>query len=326
MTTMLGSEEYLYEELAQWAKLPSGLGFTEVIDIAVDDQDRVYLFCRGEHPVLVLEASGRFVVAWGEDLFTRPHGISIGPDGSLFCADDAGQCIRRCSPSGQLLETIGTPGMGAPKLSGLPFDRPTKVAFDLQTGERYVADGYGNARVHKYSAEGQYLFSWGDYGTDPGQFNLVHSIATDTQGRVYVADRENHRIQVFDHKGCYLSQWNNLHRPCGLHIAGDLAYVGQLPTGMGVNASYPNLGACVSIHDLSGRRLVRLGDVVVGEGPGQFTAPHGLAVDSNGDIYVAEVSWTHYGSKLDPPRTARSLRKLVRVQQPPDGTRPMAYS
>jgi hypothetical protein len=129
---------------------------------------------------------------------------------------------------------------------------------------------------------------------------------------VYVADRENHRVQIFDVRGRYLDQWNNLHRPCGLHIAGGLAYIGQLPTSLGVNASYPNIGACVSIHKLNGARLAKLGDAHAGEQPGQFTAPHGLAVDSKGDIYVGEVSWSAYGRLLDPPRTVRSLRKLVR--------------
>jgi DNA-binding beta-propeller fold protein YncE len=166
--------------------------------------------------------------------------------------------------------------------------------------------------VHRFSADGQHLFSWGEYGTDPGQFNLVHSIATDSEGNVYVADRESHRVQIFDGEGRYLDQWNNLHRPCGLHIEGGLVYVGQLPTSLGVNASYPNIGACVSIHELSGAQLTRLGDARLGEQPGQFTAPHGLAVDSHGDIYVGEVSWSAYGSLLDPPRTARSLRKLVK--------------
>ena len=313
MATRLGSGEHVYEELADWAKLPQGWTFREVADVAVDAQDRVYVLNRGEHPMMVFEQDGTLVTAWGEGLLTRPHGLTLGPDETLYCADDDGHCIRQCSLDGQVLATIGTPGQPAPRHSGRPFNRPTKVAIDPQTDDLYIADGYGNARVHKYSADGQYLFSWGAYGTDPGQFNLVHSIATDGEGRVYVADRESHRVQVFDGQGEYLDQWNNMHRPCALHIEQGLAYIGQLLSSLTVNADYPNLGACVTIHDLMGRRLARLGDVRPGEKPGQFTAPHGLAVDSQGDIYVGEVSWSAYGRNLDPPRTARSFRKLIRV-------------
>jgi DNA-binding beta-propeller fold protein YncE len=261
----------------------------------------------------VFEQDGSFVASWGKGRFVHPHSVSYGPDGTLYCVDGSGHCIYKCGLDGEVLMIIGTPGSGAPALSGEPFNRPTKVAFDPKTGDLYIADGYGNARVHKYSADGKLLFSWGSHGTDPGQFNLVHSIATDAEGRVYIADRENHRVQVFDDQGGYITQWNNMHRPCGLHIAGELAYVGQLPTSLPVNASYPNIGACVSIHDLTGRRLARLGDARRGEAPGQFLAPHGVAVDSRGDIYVGEVSWTEYGGKLDPPREVRSFRKLVKV-------------
>jgi DNA-binding beta-propeller fold protein YncE len=313
MATMIGSGAYAYEELADWVRLPKGWTFREVADVVTDGQDRVYVFNRGEHPMIVLAQDGTFVTSWGEGLFIRPHGLTLGPDGTLYCADDGAHCIHKCSMEGQVLMTIGTPGEPAPRHSGRPFNQPTKVAFAPQTGDLYVADGYGNARVHKYSSSGAYLFSWGEYGTEPGQFNLVHSIATDGEGRVYVADRENHRVQVFDDRGNYLDQWNNLHRPCGLCIAGDGVYIGQLPSHLPVNADYPNLGACVSIHDRMGRQLARLGDVRLGEDPGQFTAPHGLAVDSRGDIYVGEVSWSAYGKNLDPPRTARCFRKLVRV-------------
>jgi len=313
MTTKLGDGGYVYEELAHWARLPEGWTFKEVVDVAVDAKDRVYVLNRGEHPVIVFERDGSFVTAWGEGLFSRPHGMTLTPDETLYCVDDVSHCIYRCSLSGQVLQTIGTPGSPAPRHSGRPFDRPTKVALDPKAGDLYIADGYGNARVHKFSADGQHLFSWGEYGTDPGQFNLVHSICTDGDGKIYVADRENHRVQVFDEKGRYVAQWNNLHRPCGLYIHDGLAYVGQLLTSLSVNADYPNIGACVSIHDLTGRRLARLGAARAGEGPGQFTGPHGLAVDSRGDIYVGEVSWNVYGKKLDPPRAVRCFRKLVKV-------------
>jgi DNA-binding beta-propeller fold protein YncE len=310
---ILGSGEHTYRELAGWAKLPEGWAFIDAVDVVVDSRDRVYVFNRGEHPLIVFERDGSFVTSWGEGLFVRPHGLTLAPDETLYCADDHNHCIYRCSLDGQVLATIGTPGSPAPSQSGTPFNRPTKLAIDPRSGDLYIADGYGNARVHKFSPDGQLLFSWGEYGTDPGQFNLVHSVCTDSNGHVYVADRENHRVQVFDGKGNYLAQWNNLHRPCGLHVKDGLAYIGQLPTHLAVNASYPNIGACVSIHDLTGHCLARLGDARPGEKPGQFTAPHGLALDSQKDIYVAEVAWTVYGSRLDPPRRIRAFRKLVQV-------------
>ena len=313
MATRLGSEDYIYEELADWAQLPDGWSFKEVADVVVDAQDRVYVFNRGEHPMMVFEPDGSFVASWGEDLFARAHGVTVGPDGMLYCVDDGDHSIRKCTPDGEVLMTIGTPNEPAPIHSGEPFNRPTKVAFDPKTDELYISDGYGNARVHKFSLDGEHLFSWGEYGTDPGQFNLVHSVCTDSDGKVYIADRESHRVQIFDADGRYLDQWNNLHRPCGLHIEDDLVYIGQVPTQLEVNADYPNLGGCVTIHDLNGHRLARLGDVWRGEGPGQFISPHGIAIDSHGDIYVGEVSWAAYGRTLSPPREVRSFRKLVKV-------------
>ena len=313
MATRLGAEDYIYEELADWAKLPEGWSFKEVADVVVDSQDRIYVFNRGEHPMIIFEQDGSFVTSWGEDLFTRAHGVTVGPDGMLYCVDDGDHSIRKCTPDGEVLMTIGTPGEPAPIHSGQPFNRPTKVAFDPKTDELYISDGYGNARVHKFSPDGKHLFSWGEYGTDPGQFNLVHSVCTDSDGKVYIADRESHRVQIFDEGGRYLDQWNNLHRPCGLHIEDDLVYIGQVPTQLEVNADYPNIGGCVTIHDLDGHRLARLGDVWRGEGPGQFISPHGIAIDSHGDIYVGEVSWAAYGRNLSPPREVRSFRKLVKV-------------
>jgi hypothetical protein len=190
------------------------------------------------------------------------------------------------------------------------------VARDPKAGDLYISDGYGNARVHKYTSDGKYLFSWGECGTDPGQFNLVHSVVLDKAGRVFVADRENHRIQIFDSKGKLLAIWNNIHRPCGLHIAGDgeeLVYVGELAPPFPFSQNYPNVGGRISIYDLKGNRLARLGDIRAGEEPHQFLAPHGLTVDSRGDIYVGEVSWTFRGKNLSPPRELPSFRKLVKI-------------
>ena len=314
MVTKLGSGAFTYEVVVEWAKLPDGWSFHEVADVAVDSQDRVYVFNRGEHPMIVFDREGNFLASWGEGLFTRPHGVTIGPDDTLYCVDDGDHTVRKCTLDGDVLMTLGTPGQAAPFQSGQPFNRPTKIALDPRTADIYVADGYGNATVHKYSPGGELLFSWGTCGTDPGEFNLVHSVCTDPEGRVYIADRESHRIQIFDSDGKYLTQWNNMHRPCGLYIDNgqQLCYVGELASQLAVNENYPNLGPRISIYDLEGKRLARLGDIRPGEEPGQFIAPHGIATDSRGDIYVGEVSWAAKGGTLDPPRELRSFRKLVK--------------
>jgi len=182
-----------------------------------------------------------------------------------------------------------------------------------------VSDGYGNARVHKYSPDGRLLLSWGEPGTDPGQFNIVHNITCDGDGFVYVADRENHRVQVFDGRGAYQGQWNNLHRPCGLFMpAGKcpVCYIGELGPVQPVNRHVPNLGPRVTIVDNTGKKIARLGGMGPGLGPTEFMAPHGLAVDSHGDIYVGEVSWTQWPQLFaDQPRpdNLRSLHKFRKV-------------
>jgi DNA-binding beta-propeller fold protein YncE len=286
--------------------------------VAVDDQDRVYVLNRGGHPVIVFDREGTFVGSWGEGLFKNPHGLTWH-DGFLYAVDNFLHVVFKCTPEGRVVLTLGTPDAPAPWRSGKPFSMPTKAAVDPRTGDILVADGYKNARVHRYSAAGKWLHSFGEYGSDPGQFNLVHSLAVDAQGRIFIADRENCRVQVFDENGRFLAQWNNLHRPCGLCIKGKRAYIGQLSTSPVNEWSNPNVGACVSVHTLAGKRLDRLGDPVPGIGPGQFTAPHGIAVDSRGDIYVGEVSWAEFGRVQDPPREVRSLTKLALIGSPVAG-------
>ena len=304
-----------YRPVDGWGRLPDGWSFVEATSVAVDSRDQVYVFNRGEHPVIVFDRDGTFLRSWGEGVFRRAHGITIGPDDSLWLTDDLHHTIRQFSHDGKLLLTIGNPDQASSLHGGKPFNRPTHVALCPRTGNVYVSDGYGNSRVHKFDPRGRHLLSWGDPGTDPGCFNIPHNIATDREGLVYVADRENHRVQIFDGEGRYLAQWNNLHRPCGLFIdrAAGVGYVGELPTHLPVNAEVPNIGARVSVVTMKGDLVDRVGGRFWGEQPGEFIAPHGCVVDSRGDLYVAEVSWTSRGKTLEPPRELRSLQKLARA-------------
>jgi DNA-binding beta-propeller fold protein YncE len=305
-----------YRVLEGWGRLPDGWRYLEAAGVAVDARDNVYVFTRGEHPVIVFDREGRFLRSWGEGLVGRAHAITIGPEGEIWLTDDGNHTIRKFTPEGRLLLTIGEADRPAPLQSGRPFNRPTHLAISPTTGDLFISDGYGNSRVHKYDPAGRYLLSWGEPGTDPGCFNLPHNIATDAEGRVYVADRENHRVQVFDGEGRYLGQVGNLHRPCGLFIdprEGGQLFVGELGSDLAVNQSVPNIGARVSILSLKGDLLARIGGPFKGEKPGEFVAPHGVATDSRGDLYVAEVSWTARGRHENPPREIRCLQKFVRV-------------
>ena len=211
---IIGSGEYTYQVSGEdWGTLPDGWTYKEATAVAVDARDNVYVFNRGNHPVIVFDRDGKFLRSWGEGIFTNPHGVAVGPDDTVFCVDASDHTVRKYTTEGKLLMTIGTEGKGAPPMSGDPFSLPTHVAVDPRNGDLYVADGYSNARVHKYTPDGRLLFSWGESGTNPGQFNVVHNIATDLDGWLYVADRENRRIQVFDPNGKYETQWGTCPGP-----------------------------------------------------------------------------------------------------------------
>ncbi len=319
MPTILGSGEHRYRVVENWAKLPDRWNLTDVASVAVDSKDRIYVFNRGAHPMVVLDRAGNFITSWGEGLFARAHGLHIDGDDNLYCTDDGDHTVRKCSVDGKVLLTIGIPHKPAPFMSGEPFHRCTHTALSPK-GEIYVSDGYGNACVHKFTPGGKLIKTWGESGTDPGQFNIVHNIVTDADGFVYVADRENHRVQVFDGNGKYEAQWNNLHRPCALHCCGGKSpnfIVGELGPGMPVNLKAPNLGPRLTIVDAKGKRIARLG----GEnGPGletgKFLAPHGIALDSKGDIYVGEVGVTNWKTSFPDtpmPAVVRCLQKLERI-------------
>jgi len=315
MPVILGTGAYRYEVVEGWAKLPPGQEFNaDVAAVGIDRQDRVYAFNRGAHPMVVLDRDGNVLRSWGEGVFKRAHGVHMAPDDTLWLTDDGDHTVRHCTLDGKVLLTLGVAGKPTGYMSGEPFHRCTHTALSPQ-GELYVSDGYGNARIHVYAPDGRLLRSWGEPGTDPGQFNIPHNIACDAEGWVYVADRENHRVQVFDGRGTFETQWINMHRPSGLFLdrRASRFYVGEIGGGVAVNIDMPNIGPRVSIYGAKGDLLARLGNRPAGLEAGQFISPHGLAVDSRGDIYVGEVSYTNWGRRGPIPPGLRSLQKLVKV-------------
>lgn len=300
----------------EWFRLPPDLEVSESPGIAVNSRDEVYVLTRTPaNPILVFDASGNFVKTFGEGIFSnRTHGISIGPDDTVWCADDATHTITKFSADGELLLTLGEPGNPAERWSGAPFCRPTNAAVSPATGHIFVTDGYANSRVHEYTAEGDHLGSWGEPGVDAGQFIIPHDLLIDHNEQLFVADRECHRIQVFEPDGTFVRMISNVHRPDAIALGPDgLLYVAELSAAVSVVNDAPGLGHRVSVIDpASGDTVERFGAPEEGDGPGQFVAPHGIAVNSRGDVFVAEIGWTIRGQYADPPRRdLRSMRMLT---------------
>jgi hypothetical protein len=323
MSVVLGADGYRYEVDDGWAKLPPGMEFNaDVAAVGVDKHDNVYAFNRGTHPMCVFDREGNLLRTWGEGIYPRAHGVFMAPDDTIWLTDDADHTVRHCTLDGKVLLTIGIPGKPSPYMSGEPFHRCTHTAMSPDGDYLYISDGYGNARIHKFTVDGKWVSAWGEPGTDPGKFNIPHNICCDPDGWVYVADRENHRVQVFDGNGKYETQWNNMHRASGLCMETGTKtprfYVGEIGPDMAVNIDMPGCGPRVSIYTHKGELLARLGHEHAGLATGQFISPHGLAVDSRGDIYVGEVSFTNWGRRVrakgEPiPPGLRSLQKLVKV-------------
>ncbi|MBL8817949.1 MAG: 6-bladed beta-propeller [Planctomyces sp.] len=315
-----------YEANDRWAQLPKDFSWQEVTAVATDSQDRVFVFNRGEHPVIVFDREGRFLRSWGEGVFARPHGITIGPDDMVYCTDDLDHTVRKFAPDGTLLMTLGTSGVpsntGATSIdfrtiqhSGPPFYFPTNVALN-SAGEIYVTDGYGNARVHKFSPDGKLLMSWGEPGTGPGQFRVPHGIAIDSHGAVFVADRENSRIQIFDADGKFIDERTDIARPCQVAFdsAGNL-FVAELGyrSGMWPGTFPPSpdaTGGRVSIFDPAGKMVAQWGGGANPTAPGDFFAPHDICVDSHGDLYVSEVVMSAGGNRGLVSPDCHSLQKF----------------
>ncbi len=313
MTTQTQAGSIQFEALAQWEQLPAGMTMHEASGVSVAPDGSVYVLTRNvATPVMVFTPEGEFLRTFGAGTFTqRTHAILAAHDGFIYCVDDDAATVTKWTTAGELLMTIGTPGKPAPKFSGEPFNRPTDVAVAAD-GTIFVSDGYGNARIHKYSPQGEHLMAWGEPGIDPGQFMVPHNLGLDGD-RLYVADREALRVQVFSTDGKLLDVWSNINRPCGLTVGPDHnVYIGEL-NGVALMDGARGIGHRLSVYSPDGRLLTRFGAAEEGSGPGQFIAPHGVAVDARGDVYIAEVSFTIRGSAMTPPQTLKCFNKLRRV-------------
>lgn len=283
----VGTGDYSYEVLDSWGALPEGFQWGQIGAVNVDAQDRVYVFTRTDHPLMVFERDGRYVRTLGEGVIRDAHGLCLDPHGDIFLVDRAAHVVMKFTRDGEKLFELGnrdqpsdtgwtTENRTVLRADG-PFNYPTDVAFSAN-GDFYVSDGYRNARVHKFSGDGHLLFSWGEPGRErPGEFNLVHSV-WEARGRLYVADRENNRIQLFTPGGEFIEMWTGFVQPADIYVdENDMMYVAEL-------------SGRVSLLTLDGTVVARFGSPEdrVPE-PGKFVAPHGIWADRHGDFYVSEV-------------------------------------
>lgn len=326
---VVGQTPFRYRADASWARLPPGYAWSDVVGVACDSRGRVYVFNRGDHPMIVFDHEGTFLRSWGEGLISRAHGVTIGPDDAVYCTEDMGHTVRKFTPEGSLLMTLGTPGTpsatGATSMdfrsirqAGPPFHYPTNVALG-QNGDIYVSDGYGNARVHRFTADGRLVQSWGEPGSGPGQFHIPHGIATDHEGHLHVADRENSRIQKFSPDGEFLGERTDVARPCelvfdtdGNMIIAELGYRAAMWSGIHPPSSDPT-GGRISILDPQGRVLSRWGGGNEPTAPGDFFAPHDVCIDARGDLYVSEVAWSAGGIRGEVAADCHCLQKFHRL-------------
>ncbi len=275
--TVLSAADLPHRLIPDWAKLPDGWNFGETSGVSVDKDDNVWVFNRGPHPVIQFDKTGRMLRAWKEVPVISAHGIKVDPDGNVWLVDVRGHSLLKFTPEGRLLMVIANAGRGpGDNTTQYAFNQPTGLSF-LPGGAFFVSDGYGNSRVAHYSRNGEFLRQWGAKGKADGEFDLVHDVALDKAGRVYVADRANSRVQIFDQQGKFLGKWTEVGQPWGL------AYTEK------ENAFYicDGLNNRVVKVSMEGKILGTLGGF--GKAPGKFDFPHHMAVDSEGSVYVAEI-------------------------------------
>ncbi|MDR3122009.1 MAG: hypothetical protein LBU58_11865 [Clostridiales bacterium] len=282
----------------------------DVSGVAVDSKDNIYYTTRIcgslNTPVMVLSPEGRYLRAFGTGMLKNAHGICIDREDNVYVVDGMRNCVFRFDPEGHHIGTIGTPD--SPIDTGCvnydyctiqkstdSFNHPAKIAA-TDGGDLFIADGYGNARVHHYSKDGKHIKSWGEPGTARGQFNVVHGIGVDDQnGDVYVCDRENERIQIFTFDGELRAVWDDIWRPTDVCVRGDNVYVAELGEIMFLDNVLYEPGSRthhsqLRVFNRKGEELAQLGTADSGA-HGSFFAAHAITVSHAGEILAGEVNF-----------------------------------
>jgi DNA-binding beta-propeller fold protein YncE len=282
-----------YRAVEDWPRLPPGWNFMETAGIAADANNHVYVFHRGPHPIMEFDRDGQFVRSWGDGLFERPHSIRVDAEGNVWTADDVGHTVLKMNRQGKIVMVLGRFRTDSDAQSTMPdgsaggalrgmrdeavvrFNKPTDLAV-APNGDVFVADGYGNSRIVKFTKDGTFVKAWGKRGSAPGEFHTPHSIVVDKQNRVIVADRENYRIQIFDADGNFQKEWKGLGSPWGLAITAD----NHLLMSDGYNNHVLKL-------TMDGKVAGSFGSF--GKQPGQFHFCHQIAAAPDGSVYTAEI-------------------------------------
>jgi len=290
-----------YHVVHGWPQLPKGRDLGAVSGVDVDSHGNVFVFHRNDRiwpatnilstepislpTVTVFDGpTGKLVTEWGANTFAMPHGLTIDAHDNVWLTDVALQQVYEYSHDGRLLMTLGVRGVAGN--DSTHFNRPTKVAV-APDGSFFVSDGYRNTRVMKFSSTGKFLFQWGTPGSEPGQFDLPHSVTLDGQGRVYVSDRSNERVQIFDSTGHFLTQWKTaeIGRPYDVAIAADGS---ALIADGGDQPKSPPDRSGVAIVSPAGTVLARFGRW--GNYDGELEMAHDIATGPAGAVYVGDIT------------------------------------
>ncbi len=264
-----------YRAVPNGLQIPDGMEMGAPSSVVWTSRNHLVVFNRGSHPLMEFNADGNFVRSWGEGDYVRPHGMRLDPDGNIWTTDVNAHVVRKMNLDGEVLLTIGTKGQAGDASEGL-LNEPTDLTINA-AGEIFILVGHGRGepRLLKFDRTGTLMTSWGGPGTAPGKFDTPHSIVVDQAGLLYVADRQNRRVQIFDGDGTYIKEWAYKGLPCGLHIAADQ----QIYLASGFAGEILRL-------DKNGKAIGAIGQP--GKGLGEFGEAHYMTMAPNGDIFVAD--------------------------------------